>query len=582
MKYINYRYFCMALIAGCILTSCVSETILADKEEITAADGKGLLSVAFSVDKLTRTKADPGNGGDPNSGIDYEDNENTFLHFQEEDRVREIRIILYDAEGKAKYVKDYDISVASQWAKNKHPDYQTKAFEVERQEYQIAVLVNYKNEWKYYTNDRDEESTDIAARTKEVGHEASVLTDTPFDFSVDADNNSYKAKTFLMQTLTGVYDTPPWYIPSAYWKTNAYFFMSNADGLVDVEAEQIKSSASAAESAPIGINVERAIAKIAFFVDKDLDIIPEHITLSGINHDELKGFWRVDVQNMKVYPIRKKAKASNGYQEVAATKQVNRYAEDPNFDTQEQEDFFLLPDGGADPIYDTEISSNAQTVYLGNPLVVANENLETTGYIDPKNQPANYAYLEYVAENTIADGAGYNTGTTTNILLMLKLDYVFQQEGNNIYYSNYYTYKGNVYPPDWMEDWLNEKTPPAYDGITSTALDEASFTRKADMIETFCNNKTPGEIEGLRYYADGTNYYRLPIRHFNDTQSPDANSYGRYGVVRNNTYVITLEEVTSLGRPTIPGPATITKSAPHSIDEEKGLRVNTRIHTGFN
>ncbi len=79
----------------------------------------------------------------------------------------------------------------------------------------------------------------------------------------------------------------------------------------------------------------------------------------------------------------------------------------------------------------------------------------------------------------------------------------------------------------------------------------------------------------LKFYDDGYCYYRVPIRHFDDTQTPWAsapsmvnnntawvygdgttcndNSYlGRYGMVRNNWYTISIRSVTHVGSPIIP------------------------------
>jgi len=588
MKRMKYIYnFWLVIFTGYMLASCVGETIIAEREGNGAINGKGLISIAFSADKSVQTKADPPNGGDPNSGIDYEDEVNTFLRFEEEDRIKDIRVILYDTDGKAKYVRDYDITVANQWVEKTYPLYQTKAFEVDLRPYQVAILVNYKNEWKYYSADRDNEATNIDERTREVGHDLNVLTDTPLDFSKNADADNYKAKTFLMQTLTGVYDTPAWYIDQAIWKEDACFFMSNADGLIDVETSDIKNSTSAAETTPIKVNVERAIAKVAFFMDDELsDNISENLQPSGINA-ELKGFWRVDAHNMKVYPIRKQTQTVNGNQEAVGSDPANRYAEDPNFDIQPAGDFFRIPGSIEDPAYQDISQSSQNTTYIGNPLMKAKENIRTNGYIDPKNIPANYAYLEYVAENTMEDGE-YNTGTTSNILLELKLDCKFLKNTGReeVSYSNYYRYKGKTYPPDWMEEWLNNRPLPEYyyisdEAITSTELDTDLASYK-DEIKSHFSNNTPGELNGLRYYVGGVNYYRLPIRHFTDEQIAGGiyNTYGKYGVVRNNTYILKLEAITSLGNPVIPVSAPIVKSGNRveSGFDTEALTITTTIH----
>lgn len=85
----------------------------------------------------------------------------------------------------------------------------------------------------------------------------------------------------------------------------------------------------------------------------------------------------------------------------------------------------------------------------------------------------------------------------------------------------------------------------------------------------------------LNYYWKGYMFYRIPIRHFTDTQTPwqstpamtnnttaqaysaaaatavggsgaDATFLGRYGMVRNNWYTININSVTHVGHPIIP------------------------------
>ena len=105
--------------------------------------------------------------------------------------------------------------------------------------------------------------------------------------------------------------------------------------------------------------------------------------------------------------------------------------------------------------------------------------------------------------------------------------------------------------------------------VTQTA--RASSTEGANAFDAlhlkdyFDNNIT------LRFYEHGWCYYRVLIRHFNDTQAlwsstasmtddtpamvygGNASSYlGRYGVVRNNWYNLNINSVTHIGLPIIP------------------------------
>ena len=95
------------------------------------------------------------------------------------------------------------------------------------------------------------------------------------------------------------------------------------------------------------------------------------------------------------------------------------------------------------------------------------------------------------------------------------------------------------------------------DGVTAFA--------SLNLVSYFANNIA------LKFYENGYCYYRVLIRHFDDEQTPwsstasmtdnttatvyggDAESYlGRYGVVRNNWYNISINSVTHIGSPIIP------------------------------
>ena len=93
----------------------------------------------------------------------------------------------------------------------------------------------------------------------------------------------------------------------------------------------------------------------------------------------------------------------------------------------------------------------------------------------------------------------------------------------------------------------------------------------------------------IRYYKDGYCYYRVPVRHFTDTETPwyspatadggsptdiylagdnpytaEARYLGRYGVVRNNWYTISIRSVTHVGSPIIPA---LTANADDEVEQ---------------
>ena len=92
----------------------------------------------------------------------------------------------------------------------------------------------------------------------------------------------------------------------------------------------------------------------------------------------------------------------------------------------------------------------------------------------------------------------------------------------------------------------------------------------------------------LAYYEYGYCYYPVRIRHFADTNTPDnytegvkkwegeptydtdAKWLGRYGVVRNNSYVINVTGVKAPGSPTIPDPT-------QNIDDEEFYYIQATV-----
>lgn len=77
-----------------------------------------------------------------------------------------------------------------------------------------------------------------------------------------------------------------------------------------------------------------------------------------------------------------------------------------------------------------------------------------------------------------------------------------------------------------------------------TALTAASFNEKTGIIGRFC---------AVRYYHESVCYYDVLIRH--DKNITQKMALGRYGVVRNNWYAISLQSVTGPGTPWIPDPS---------------------------
>jgi hypothetical protein len=134
-------------------------------------------------------------------------------------------------------------------------------------------------------------------------------------------------------------------------------------------------------------------------------------------------------------------------------------------------------------------------------------------------------------------------------------------------------------------------------GVTQTA--RTFNSSEAEAFSTTYKNIINNNVK-LKFYDDGYCYYRVPIRHFDNNQTPwnsapgmtgngtnqayaystdgtafsgtaeeiaeaQAQAYlGRYGVVRNNWYNISIRSVTHVGSPVIPP---LTQNADDTVEQ---------------
>ncbi len=105
---------------------------------------------------------------------------------------------------------------------------------------------------------------------------------------------------------------------------------------------------------------------------------------------------------------------------------------------------------------------------------------------------------------------------------------------------------------------------------TVTAEESSKWiTGKKPTTETLNGWKSSVDVKDLEHVKNGINYYYVPIRHFDDTETPwsadgkttsypnadskaEQNWLGRYGVLRNNWYVINVSGIEGFGSATIP------------------------------
>ncbi len=89
-----------------------------------------------------------------------------------------------------------------------------------------------------------------------------------------------------------------------------------------------------------------------------------------------------------------------------------------------------------------------------------------------------------------------------------------------------------------------------------------------------------GAKEDIAVYVNGYSYYEVPLRHFDDTEVDAYNGsgdyepkhLGRYGIVRNNYYMLTVNAITTAGKP-ITGEPVPTKDK----DDEENYFIDVDI-----
>lgn len=87
---------------------------------------------------------------------------------------------------------------------------------------------------------------------------------------------------------------------------------------------------------------------------------------------------------------------------------------------------------------------------------------------------------------------------------------------------------------------------------------------------------TNATTAGIAYYLNGEVYYTAYIKHL-DIDDSAADKTGKYGVVRNNWYELTVNSISAIGEPTRPGTGD-DPSNPDPIDEEYSyLNVSINI-----
>lgn len=326
--------------------------------------------------------------------------------------------------------------------------------------------------------------------------------------------------------------------------------------------------------------------------------------------------WTLTNTNLTMYPFHKVTglrTGTNSYKDIWFTKAsdgstvASRFL-GPAFDG------FRRTHWSMDPNYSKDLTTAAdceKQFHVAKTADDVTEPFSTPDATDPTKVVYNPLYC---AENTF-DIAHMMKGQTTGVVVKAQItgytDYVVADEdavaakphrftrGNNTKTAdNRFGNKGHVWSEGYFAQLVAKTASTAFGTtVEKENVDLSSLLRKEKDTLTAANFKdikkdgaafTPTtaqlkdlniEIGPITGYAGGICYYIAYIRHFDNDETPwhsgddtygkgdDANkkSLGRYGVVRNNWYDLTIQDFAYPGSPDIPTPNPEDPDDDHSV-----------------
>lgn len=327
----------------------------------------------------------------------------------------------------------------------------------------------------------------------------------------------------------------------------------NVTTLVQLTIRDSEDDADAA--APDEIYVERAVAKTTVKVG-DTD---ESLTIDGGDFDgatvEFKG-WTLNTTNKQTYLVRNVSSWNTwaGYTmpSTATPNSGNRFFGN--------DDAFYRVYWAIDPNYSTVGGSNLST-YASSATSSA-----TWTTIDNTSTASGSEHPEYCLENTTDETHMLETkltgvlfkatftpngaATGSNFFMLANKSEIYTQE-SFLNLVNTILGAGTVAAADISGDGGTYTTSPEVAGWLGITEEQATTLLADSRIGN-----------DIKFYKNGVSYYYSAfIKHFGDDLTPftsgnytASDHLGRYGVVRNNWYELTVTKVTGPGSPEIPEP----------------------------
>lgn len=401
------------------------------------------------------------------------------------------------------------------------------------------------------------------------------------------------------EKVTNKFATPE----NGFYMANAPLFENNnVTTLVPIVSDKIyPTEEEAAKNPATDIYVERGLAKVTLGTGTTTEKTVTSDTYQGDKVTISK--WALDVTNKKAYPIHNVDGLNEDYTEIwnnnATTSSSINGANTQRFVDNNTATLAKRVYWGIDPNY-----NNNSLCTLGEAGKTAREKEfnYVTANTDVKAEPTTSLYC---LENTF-NLDNMMQGQTTRVIFKATYKPASLHEGEKTFY------KIGKNTAIWREADLKQEIEAAVASVVLGAAGKTTVTLNAEgnditaagthyieaaNISVTGATITPENITaintqlglnrdkkvGISTYADGESYYVARIKHFGDalTRWDSSMSYGtdnlsflgRYGVLRNNWYELTVNSVSGPGYPSVP------EVKPETPDDENDnyIKVSVKI-----
>lgn len=385
---------------------------------------------------------------------------------------------------------------------------------------------------------------------------------------------------------------------NGFYMANAPLFNNkNVTTLVPIESTKIyPTEEEAAKNPATDIYVERGLAKVTLGTGTTTE---KTVTSSTYQDDKVTiSNWALDVTNIKTYPIHNVDELTTDFENIWKNEAATAGPSTKRF-------------------VDNNELTKAKRVYWGKDPNYDKDDLRKTDAAGKTAREADFKYVKnaevtadpakplYCLENTF-NLANMVQGQTTRIVFKAKYTPKDFTAGETFYKIGKNT---AIWSKDNLETEIKTAVASVFPGTTTDNITvnldaeenkitaagthyikkeninvagvESITDENIKAINTQLGLKETDKV-GISTYAGGESYYIARIKHFGDELTPwssggygsdNLSFLGRYGVLRNNWYELTVNKVSGPGYPSVPE----VKPTTPDDEDDKYISVSVKI-----